>query len=241
MAGTFVKVPRDLLENESLKKPIMWNVYTHLLLMANYNGSMFKGVEVPSGSLITSLDSLSKKTGYTREQIRNTLDNMQLTQLITRKTTHHFTLISINNWELFQGGTNKRNTLDNTQLTQESHTKEHQSKNNKEYKEYKNINIYSPASSDLCKDILNYLNDVTGRKYKNSKQTNKYIQARLNDGYTLEDFKTVIDKKAKQWLNTEMNQYLRPCTLFSNKFDGYLNEEIFEEKQEKKGIDYFYE
>ena len=41
-----------------------------------------------------------------------------------------------------------------------------------------------------------------------------------------EDFYKVINIKSKQWLNTEMEKYLRPETLFSNKFEGYLNEEV---------------
>ena len=41
-----------------------------------------------------------------------------------------------------------------------------------------------------------------------------------------EDFYKVINIKSKQWLNTDMEKYLRPVTLFSNKFEGYLNEEV---------------
>jgi hypothetical protein len=46
----------------------------------------------------------------------------------------------------------------------------------------------------------------------------------LNEKFTLEDFKTVIDKKAKSWMGTEWQKYLRPETLFGTKFEGYLNE-----------------
>ena len=56
----------------------------------------------------------------------------------------------------------------------------------------------------------------------------------MNDGYTVDDFKTVIYKKAKQWKNdARMCQYLRPETLFGSKFEGYLNEKAaltFEER-----------
>lgn len=74
------------------------------------------------------------------------------------------------------------------------------------------------------KDIINYLNSAIGTKYRyQSKATQRLINARLNEGYTLEDFKTVIDKKAAEWKGTEMAQYLRPETLFGTKFEGYLN------------------
>ena len=44
------------------------------------------------------------------------------------------------------------------------------------------------------------------------------------DGFTVDDFQTVITKKAKEWQGTDMAQYLRPETLFGTKFEGYLNQ-----------------
>ena len=80
------------------------------------------------------------------------------------------------------------------------------------------INIYI--------DIVEYLNKKANKNYKhNSDKTRRFIDARLNEGFTLEDFKKVIDNKCRSWLNDErMNQYLRPETLFGTKFEAYLNE-----------------
>ena len=76
-------------------------------------------------------------------------------------------------------------------------------------------------------EVVNHLNEKAGTKYKsNSKNTTKHIKARINDGYTLEDFKTVIDKKCSEWLNTDMEKYLCPDTLFGSKFEKYLNQKI---------------
>jgi uncharacterized phage protein (TIGR02220 family) len=73
--------------------------------------------------------------------------------------------------------------------------------------------------------IVNFLNEKLGTKFKpNSKKTKSCINARLNEGYSIDDFKTVINKKYDSWINTEHAKYLRPETLFGNKFDGYLNE-----------------
>jgi len=53
------------------------------------------------------------------------------------------------------------------------------------------------------------------------------IKARLNDGYSLDDFKKVIDIKTLKWKSDpKMSDYLRPETLFGNKFESYLNEKI---------------
>jgi hypothetical protein len=42
-------------------------------------------------------------------------------------------------------------------------------------------------------------------------------------GFSLSDFQTVIDKKVSEWKGTDMEQYLRPSTLFGTKFESYLN------------------
>ena len=76
-------------------------------------------------------------------------------------------------------------------------------------------------------EVIDYLNTKTGSSYRATTEANiKPIRARLNDGYTVEDCKKVIDTKAGQWLNNpDMVKYLRPETLFRpSKFEGYLNE-----------------
>ena len=74
-------------------------------------------------------------------------------------------------------------------------------------------------------EIVDYLNQKAGTRYKHSSEdTRKHIRARVNDGYTLDDFKTVIDRKVKEWKGTEWEKFLRPSTLFGSKFEGYLNQ-----------------
>ncbi|WP_157800942.1 phage replisome organizer N-terminal domain-containing protein [Bacillus solitudinis] len=75
-------------------------------------------------------------------------------------------------------------------------------------------------------EIVNYLNQQAHKNYKYStRKTKDLIKARWNDGFTLNDFKKVIDVKCKEWLNNnDMNNYLRPETLFGTKFEGYLNQ-----------------
>ena len=93
-------------------------------------------------------------------------------------------------------------------------------------------------SSKPYKLIIDYLNEKADKKYRaNNKATQKHINARLKEGYTVEDFKTVIDKKCAEWKGTEMEQYLRPETLFGTKFEGYLNAKI----NKKGGVNNGYE
>lgn len=77
-------------------------------------------------------------------------------------------------------------------------------------------NIYAP--------VISFLNEKAGTKYKpTSSKTQALIRARVNEGFTLEDFETVIAKKCAEWMGTDMEKYLRPETLFGTKFEGYLN------------------
>lgn len=74
-------------------------------------------------------------------------------------------------------------------------------------------------------DIISYMNEKLGTRYReNNKATIRHIKARLSEGYTVDDFKKVIDKKYKSWNGTDMAKYLRPETLFGTKFESYLNE-----------------
>lgn len=76
------------------------------------------------------------------------------------------------------------------------------------------------------KDVVDYLNEKTGSRFRStSKATQRLIKARFNEKYTLDDFKKVIDVKTSEWLNDkEMSKFLRPETLFSPKFESYLNQ-----------------
>ena len=80
---------------------------------------------------------------------------------------------------------------------------------------------------DEIKEIIEYLNNKVGCRFRaTSESNNKYIRARLNEGFTIDDFKTVVDNQVASWKNTEWEQYLRPSTLFGNKFENYLNAKI---------------
>ena len=87
------------------------------------------------------------------------------------------------------------------------------------------------------KNIIDYLNLRLETNYKSSSaKTKALIDARLNEGFTEDDFKVVIDKKFDEWHDSEMAQYLRPETLFSNKFESYLNQQIIRKGRTLKDI-----
>ena len=78
---------------------------------------------------------------------------------------------------------------------------------------------------EIYKSIVSHLNQQAGTAYKpTSKKTQSLIKARLNEGFSLDDFMRVIDNMCAEWLNdAKMQDYLRPETLFGTKFESYLN------------------
>ena len=77
-------------------------------------------------------------------------------------------------------------------------------------------------------EIVSYLNEKAGTGYRTTTdKTKKVIHARLEEGFKVDDFKTVIDKKCAEWIgDPKMEKYLRPETLFGTKFEGYLNAKV---------------
>lgn len=81
--------------------------------------------------------------------------------------------------------------------------------------------------------IIEYLNSKTGKSYKSTtRKTQSLIKARIDEGFNEEEFFKVIDSKVSEWKGTEYEKYLRPETLFGNKFEGYLNQDFGSGKKE---------
>ena len=77
----------------------------------------------------------------------------------------------------------------------------------------------------ICKEVVSYLNLKAKKNFKvDTASHQKFIKARLKDGYVLEDFKKVVDIMVAKWKGTEYEQYLQPQTLFGNKMNNYLNQ-----------------
>ena len=219
-------------------------VFIYLLLRANWKDCRWRGMELKRGTVVTSLASLSAGTNLTPNEIRTCLSHLVSTGEITKQSTNRNTLIYVVNYDFYQSlvsddnkqTTNKSQT-DNKQLTTHSQPiNKPLTTDEEDNKEKKEINIY-------IAEIVDYLNLKTGKRYSTStKSTVASINARINDGYTVDDFKTVIDVKVKEWKGTEYEKYLTPDTLFRpSKFEKYLNQtEIKKTKdmniEEKKPI-----
>lgn len=208
-------------------------------------------VTIERGSFMTSRLKLADRWGWSVKKVDSYLNMLENEEMITTVRTPKGTTLTIVNYEDYQvwGATedttkdiSKGTTEDTPKATTEETAEDIQNKNiknNKNDKELKNENndkntdIYCLA--ERRKEIVDYLNMVLGTRYKTSaKSTKTHIDARLREGYSVDDFKTVIDKKAKEWLGTDMEKYLRPETLFGNKFEGYLNQTIVDKPIKKQ-------
>lgn len=104
-----------------------------------------------------------------------------------------------------------------------------------------------PHLSAQRKEVIDYLNKKTGKRFKPNADGNKrVIDPRLKDGYTVDDLKHIIDVKYAQWHGKTFSNgqlgdnYLRPETLFRvSKIEGYLNEEIPKHKSKEPTPDWF--
>ena len=222
----YIKLYRSLLSWEWHDSQSVVTVFLHCLLLANWEPKKWRGIEIARGSFITSTVKLSEVTGLCRQTVTDCLRRLEATGELTVTSTHRYTLITVNNYDRYQDEKpapvnsvvksvvnpvvnsvvkNLDNCLDNCLDTTE------------EVKKVKNKEeIYI---------VVSYLNDRASASFRpTSEKTKTLIRARLREGYTVEDFKKVIDNKVAEWSGTDMQKYLRPETLFGTKFESYLNQ-----------------
>lgn len=102
----------------------------------------------------------------------------------------------------------------------------------------KSNNTMSDKSDDVIpySEIISYLNEKTGRSFRTTEAHKRFIKARWNENYKLDDFKKVVDNKVADWTGKTINgqpaeKYLQPSTLFGTKFDNYLNQTPMRQEQ----------
>lgn len=91
----------------------------------------------------------------------------------------------------------------------------------------------------IAEQTIDYLNSKSGTTFSNKGSNIELISGRISEGFTISDFKCVIDKKVLDWKGTDWEKYLRPMTLFSKtKFENYLNS-INEPNRKTSNFDQF--
>lgn len=221
MAIGYIKLYRQFLESNLWQEKREFSkaeAWMDLLMNANYEDKevLFGNlaIECKRGQLLWSLQTMSSRWGWGIKKGRLFLDFLQKSEMIVREDVKKTTRITICKYDYYQS----EGQAKGTSRAGKGHIKGIRGATTKEDKEDKEI------KEDILSGIVEYLNQKLNTNYKpDAKSTITHIQARLNDGYTYEDFKKVIDYKTKEWRDTEMAKFLRPETLFSPKFENYLN------------------
>ena len=194
-------------------------VYKLLCKYSNY------GTNVAGYTIKQIVDSCDNRLNLTTQKVRTILKKFEkegYIQFLTsgskgKESTLKLTLKDM----LFSQQQSNNNVTNKSEELQGFEDSNQQQSNNNvttlQRKKEKNNNIYI--------SVIDYLNIKANTNYRAStKNTQSYINARVKEGFIIEDFKKVIDSKSKEWLNTDFEKYLRPATLFGTKFESYLNE-----------------
>lgn len=151
MDDGYIKLHRSITKWEWYQDQNTKAVFIHLLIHANWEDSKFKSYDVPKGSLICGRKKLAADLGLSEQEIRTSLEHLKSTNEITIKTTNKFSIVSIVNWEKYQGfvdeSTNKTTIHATNNQPTINHIKEY-----KEIKNKRNIYINMPPTVDEVRD-----------------------------------------------------------------------------------------
>jgi uncharacterized phage protein (TIGR02220 family) len=213
MSG-WIKLHRSTIGHWVSSEPELLAMWIWLLCEANYETKtkMFNGqkVTVHRGQLIFGRDKFCEKTGLTSSKVRRFLKLLKSDQQIDQQVFNKYSIITITNYDEYQ-------TID------QQHTSRRPADDQQTTtpKEIKNRRI-----KEICVDLIEYLNQKASRNFKPTEANTKHIKARLDEEYTEDDIRSVIDSKVAEWKHdSTMDKYLRPATLFNaEKFNQYIGQ-----------------
>jgi uncharacterized phage protein (TIGR02220 family) len=224
-SGNFVTVHKDFIHDDNiswkakgillylLSRPDDWQIYETELINHTSDGR---------DSLRTGIKELEKVGYIKRERKRDKNGQLREYEYMVYEHSNHIGNSYVGKTYVGETYVGKSNTTNNDSTNND------------------NTNNDSRVDFIPYKEIIDYLNSKTGKRFSHKSNANqKLIKARINEGYTKDDFFTVINTKTTEWINVEdMKQYLQPTTLFGNKFDKYLNQEIPKKTEESNDSNY---
>lgn len=130
----YIWIYRKLLDWEWFREPNTLQLFICLILRANWSDSKWKGIDVKRGQLITSVASLCEATGQTPRSIRTGINRLKSTGEVTIKTTNKYSLVTVENWALYQPDKDETTNKTTSTTTNERQTNDKQTTTDKEYK-----------------------------------------------------------------------------------------------------------
>lgn len=203
----YIKLLRRFLKWEWYKNTITKSVFLHCLLSANWEDSRFEGMVVKRGSFVTGRKKMAQEIGISEQQLRTALNHLKSTNEITIESTSKYSIISINNYDMYQTD----NQVSNQQSTNNQPTINQQSTTIKEEKEEKEINIYTTTNKQsICEFVeANFGRPLSPIEYeeisawKDSDLTRYAIkQAVLNGKYSIKYISKILYEWQKKNIKT---------------------------------------
>lgn len=231
----WVKLTTDMFDNRKIKHlrrlpegnniVLLWVMLLTMAGRCNSGGMIFLTENIPYTSKM-----LADELGFEENTVKLALTTLEQLNMIV--TDHGF--FAIAGWEEYQNIEGMDKIREQNRLR-----KQKQRENKKRLPDVSRdvtgqvtqchaTDIDIEEDKELEKEryitIVSYLNEKAGTSYKaTTAKTKSAINARIAEGFTVDDFRTVIDKKCAELMGTDMEKYLRPETLFGTKFEGYLN------------------
>ena len=223
----YVRLYRNLINSQIFQNEKLLKIFIWCLLKATYKErTQIVGrtsIELKEGQFIFGRNKAALELDMPPSTLWDYIKLLKKMKTISIKSNNKYSIVTIEKWEIYQSKDLNYDKESNYKIDNKSTSNGQQiDTNNKEYK------VYNDKNKEIYNRVITRLNEKANKNYKSdTKRTMNYIEARLQEGFTEEDFYKVIDTKCNEWLNNDtMNQYLRPETLFGSKFEKYLNQNI---------------
>ena len=131
---SYIKLDRKIVDWEWFTDGNVLKLWIYILSNVNVKDKNWRGIEVPKGSMIASVNTLAEACEMSVRSVRTCLERLEKTGEISRKTTNKYTLINAIKWEEYQCSPSS----DDKQTTNKRQTNDKQTTTPKEYKEVKN-------------------------------------------------------------------------------------------------------
>lgn len=224
MAEGWIKLYRKLMDSPIFENERLLKVFVYCLLKSSHQDRNavigLQTIELKKGQFVFGRKKAAAELNIPESTVWRHMKLLEKMNVLTLESNNKWTVVTVDNWGKYQGGDNEseqqmdgKRTADGQQMDTDKNVK-----NVNNAKNEKNKDIYS--------SVVAHLNVAAGTSFKeSSKATQRLIDARVKEKFTEADFKQVIDNKVAEWKgNPNMEQYLRPNTLFGTKFESYLNQ-----------------
>lgn len=223
----YVKLYRNLINNEIFQNEKLLKVFIWCILKANYKErSQIVGrnhIKLKEGQFVFGRNKAALELSMAPSTLWDYMQLLKNINVIDIESNNKYSIVSVEKWTFYQTKDNICDSESDSNIDNKSTSNKQQINTNK--KEYK---VKNDKNKEIHSRVITRLNQMSNKNYKSdTKKTTDCIDERLKEGFTEEDFYKVISNKCSEWLNNKnMNKYLRPETLFGNKFQIYLNQEI---------------